>query len=44
MTVNRDALELFYAVSSFWEPIDQRYLGAIGLEFELAEYAFTELH
>ncbi len=44
MAVNREALKLFYSVSSLWRSIDQKFLGAVGFEFELAECAFNELH
>lgn len=43
MAVNRTRLELFYAISSFWRLRDQRFLAAIGFEFEMCEWAMVEL-
>lgn len=43
MAVNRERLELFYSISCEWTVRDQRFLAAIGSEFEIAEAAFTNL-
>lgn len=44
MAVNKDVLELFYSISNQWTLRDQRLLAAIGVEFELCEYAFDSLY